>query len=167
MFNLRTWYIKNTPHKYYSEKYSHEMAILHNEINYKHSRLMLRNTMITAVFVFGFIMFAWQEGSRDWKDEFDLKFNQKIYGSIAESSGEGGSSIDDWYSRNNDYSYPKILYDQINIHSLKFIKKNQSLIKLIKVRPSLTVKIFRVSVLYFSLTLSLWAITKNYGLLCW
>jgi hypothetical protein len=95
MFNLRTWYIKNTPHKYYSEKYSHEMAILHNEINYKHSRLMLRNTMITAVFVFGFIMFAWQEGSRDWKDEFDLKFNQKIYGSIAESSGEGGSSIDD------------------------------------------------------------------------
>jgi hypothetical protein len=71
------------------------MSILHNEINYKNSRQMLKNSIIAAVLVFGCVTFIWQEGHRDWKDEFDLKFNQKIYGSIADSSGEGGSSIDD------------------------------------------------------------------------
>jgi hypothetical protein len=44
---------------------------------------MLRNALITSVLVFVTVSFIWQEGTRDWKDEFDLKFNQKIYGSIA------------------------------------------------------------------------------------
>jgi len=36
-----------------------------------------------------------EESARDYKDSFDLKFNQRVYGSIADSSGEGASSMDD------------------------------------------------------------------------
>jgi len=30
MFELRNWYIRNSPHGQYSEKYTNEMAYLHN-----------------------------------------------------------------------------------------------------------------------------------------
>jgi len=38
MFELRKWYVFNTPYKYHAEKYTNEMAHLHNEINYQASR---------------------------------------------------------------------------------------------------------------------------------
>lgn len=34
MFELRKWFVLNSPHKTYSEKYTNEMAHLHNELNY-------------------------------------------------------------------------------------------------------------------------------------
>ena len=30
MYEIRKWFILNTPHKYYAEKYTNEMAHLHN-----------------------------------------------------------------------------------------------------------------------------------------
>jgi hypothetical protein len=36
-----------------------------------------------------------EEYARDWKDRFDLKFMNKAYGTLDDSSGEGASSIDD------------------------------------------------------------------------
>ena len=38
-----------------------------------------------------------EEQAKDWKNNFDLKFNLKAYGSLDDSSGEGNISIDDWF----------------------------------------------------------------------
>ena len=96
MFELRNWYIQNAPHSSHAAKYSNEMAILHNELNYINSKQILTRTLLTAVIVLGYGLFLMEEAPRDYKDQFDLKFNQKTYGSIADSSGEGASSMDDW-----------------------------------------------------------------------
>lgn len=95
MFELRNWYIQNSPHSDYSKRFTHEMAILHNELNYINSKQILNRTLLTAGVVFGIALFVLEEPARDYKDQFDLKFNQKAYGSIADSSGEGASSMDD------------------------------------------------------------------------
>jgi hypothetical protein len=87
MFELRSWYIQNSPHSSYNAKYSNDMAYLHNELNYLNSKQILNRTVLTAVVVLGYAMFVMEESARDYKDEFDLKFNQKAYGSIADSSG--------------------------------------------------------------------------------
>jgi hypothetical protein len=50
---------------------------------------------LTGVIVLGYAMFIMDETAKDYKDQFDLKYNQKAYGSIADSSGEGASSMDD------------------------------------------------------------------------
>ena len=96
MFELRNWYIQNSPHSTHSAKYTNEMAILHNELNYINSKQILTRTVLTGVIVLGYVMFLYDEPARDYKDQFDLKYNQKTYGSIADSSGEGASSMDDW-----------------------------------------------------------------------
>jgi len=72
------------------------MAYLHNELNYMNSKQLLTRGVLTAVVILGYSMFIMEEAARDYKDNFDLKFNQKTYGSIADSSGEGASSMDDW-----------------------------------------------------------------------
>lgn len=87
MFELRNWYIENSPHSNYSTKYSNEMAYLHNELNYLNSKQLLYRTLITATIVLGYSVFVMDEVARDYKDSFDLKFNQRVYGSIADSSG--------------------------------------------------------------------------------
>jgi hypothetical protein len=71
------------------------MAYLHNELNYLNSKQLLSRSFLVAVIVLGYSVFLMEEVARDYKDSFDLKFNQKIYGSIADSSGEGASSLDD------------------------------------------------------------------------
>lgn len=71
------------------------MAYLHNELNYMNSKQLLTRGVLTAVVILGYSMFIMEEAARDYKDSFDLKFNQKTYGSIADSSGEGASSMDD------------------------------------------------------------------------
>lgn len=63
------------------------MAYLHNELNYLNSKQILSRTLLTAVIVLGYAFFVMDECARDYKDQFDLKFNQKAYGSIADSSG--------------------------------------------------------------------------------
>lgn len=96
MFELRNWYIQNSPHSSYGAKYTNEMAYLHNELNYLNSKQLLTRTVLVSAIVFVYSVFLMEEVARDYKDNFDLKFNQKIYGSIADSSGEGASSMDDW-----------------------------------------------------------------------
>ena len=95
MFELRNWYMQNSPHSTYNAKFTNEMAYLHNELNYINSKQILARTILTGVIVLGYACFIMEEPARDYKDSFDLKFNQKVYGSIADSSGEGASSMDD------------------------------------------------------------------------
>ena len=71
------------------------MANLHNELNYQQARLILRRLSLTMLVVLGYMGFIMEEEARDWKDKFDLKFNQKIYGALDNAAGEGGTSIDD------------------------------------------------------------------------
>lgn len=95
MFELRNWYIQNSPHSNYSARYTNEMSILHNELNYLNSKQILARTLLTGLIVLGYGLYVMEEPARDYKDQFDLKYNQRTYGSIADSSGEGASSMDD------------------------------------------------------------------------
>jgi hypothetical protein len=95
MFELRKWFIFNTPHQYYAEKYTNEMTHLHNEINYQHSLLLLKRGVILFGVLYGYFWFFNEPDALDWKDTFDIKFNEKIYGTLVSSAGEGGSSMDD------------------------------------------------------------------------
>ena len=63
------------------------MAYLHNELNYLNSKQLLTRAGLTALIVLGYAVFIMDEVARDYKDSFDLKFNQRTYGSIADSSG--------------------------------------------------------------------------------
>ena len=95
MYQLRLYYIRNSPFKYHSIKYAQEMSLLHKELNFLQSRIILRNLMIVSLFLMG-INLSMGEFAIDWKDKFDNKFNNKAYGSLDDSSGEGNVSIDDW-----------------------------------------------------------------------
>lgn len=94
MFEIRKWFVFNTPHKYYAEKYTNEMTHLHNELNYQHSRLLMRNGALVFSALYVYFWFIMEPDAVDWKDTFDLKHNQKAYGSLVGSAGEGNSSID-------------------------------------------------------------------------
>jgi hypothetical protein len=95
MFETRKWFIFNTPHKYYAEKYTNEMNHLHNELNYQQSRLLLKRGLLVFALIYSYFWFIDEPDAIDWKDTFDLKFSQKVYGSMTSSAGEGGASIDD------------------------------------------------------------------------
>jgi hypothetical protein len=94
MFELRKWFIFNTPHKFYAEKYTNEMAHLHNELNYQHARLMIKRGVAVFGLIYAYFWFLDEEDSIDWKDTFDIKMNEKSYGTLTSSAGEGGSSMD-------------------------------------------------------------------------
>lgn len=95
MFEIRKWFIFNTPHKFYAEKYTNEMNNLHNELNYLHARLLMRRGFLVFALIYSYFWFIDEPIPTDWKDSFDLKFQEKAYGSIAGSAGEGGSSMDE------------------------------------------------------------------------
>ena len=95
MFEMRKWFVLNTPHKFYAEKYTNDMNNLHNEINYQQSRLMLKRAVLVFAIIYGYFWFIDEPDAIDWKDSFDLKFSTKVYGNMVGSAGEGGSSIDD------------------------------------------------------------------------
>ena len=95
MFNLRFFVARNSPHKaqYNTLKYTNDMANLHREINYQQSMIMLRRGAIAIVLILlGFAIM--REPNRDWKDNFELKFLTKAYGTLDDSSGEGSGAID-------------------------------------------------------------------------
>ena len=56
---------------------------------------MLFRMLLTGGLVIGYASFVMDESAIDYKDQFDVKFNTKAYGSAADSSGEGASAIDD------------------------------------------------------------------------
>lgn len=95
MFELRKWFVLNTPHKFHAEKFTNEMAHLHNELNYQHSRLLLRRGALVFGVLYAYFWFAMEPDAIDWKDTFDLKFSEKTYGGLTSSAGEGGSSMDE------------------------------------------------------------------------
>lgn len=107
------------------------MAYLHNELNYINSKQLLTRTVLTGVVVLGYAMFIMEESARDYKDSFDLKYNQKIYGSIADSSGEGASSMDDW-SIKTYFEFVSILAfkQYISMYSNINHKQNKKIINL-------------------------------------
>jgi hypothetical protein len=71
------------------------MAHLHNELNYQHSRLLLQRGLLVFGVLYGYFWFISEPDAIDWKDTFDLKFNEKTYGSLSSSAGEGGASMDE------------------------------------------------------------------------
>lgn len=95
MFELRKWFILNTPHKKYGEKYTNEMTNLHNELNYQQSRTMAIRGFWTFFIIYSYLIFLAPEDAIDWKDHFDIKHNDKTYGTLTSAAGEGGSSIDE------------------------------------------------------------------------
>jgi len=107
------------------------MAYLHNELNYINSKQLLTRTVLTGVVVLGYAMFIMEESARDYKDSFDLKFNQRVYGSIADSSGEGASSMDDW-SIKTYFEFVSILAfkQYISMYSNINHKQNKKIINL-------------------------------------
>lgn len=94
MFELRKWFIFNTPHKFYAEKYTNEMAHLHNELNYQHARLLIKRGAVVFGLIYAYFWFVDEGDAIDWKDTFDIKMNEKSYGTLTSSAGEGGSSMD-------------------------------------------------------------------------
>jgi hypothetical protein len=71
------------------------MALLHNELNYQHARLLLKRGALIFAILYGYFWFIDEPDAIDWKDTFDIKFNEKAYGTLTSSAGEGGSSIDE------------------------------------------------------------------------
>jgi hypothetical protein len=57
MFELRNWYIQNSPHTIYSQKYTSEMAYLHNEMNYINSKQMLFRALLSGAVILGYAVF--------------------------------------------------------------------------------------------------------------
>lgn len=95
MFEIRKWFIFNSPHRHISEKYTNEMAHLHNELNYQHARLLIRNGVLVFGTLYAYFWFVSEPDAIDWKDTFDLKHNERAYGTLTTSAGEGGVSMDE------------------------------------------------------------------------
>lgn len=70
------------------------MAHLHNELNYLHSRLLIKRGVLVFALIYSFFWFVSEPDAIDWKDNFDLKFSERTYGTMTTSAGEGGISID-------------------------------------------------------------------------
>ena len=95
MFHIRQFFVKISPYDTHNCKYTNDMAFLHRELNYISSKIMLKRFLFISAIIFGYSNWVMEEEVRDWKDKFDLKFNNKVYGNLDDSSGEGNNSIDD------------------------------------------------------------------------
>lgn len=95
MFEIRKWFIFNSPHKYHSERYTNEMAHLHNELNYQHARLLIRRGVFVFALLYSYFWLLSEPDAIDWKDTFDIKMSERTYGTLTTSAGEGGISIDE------------------------------------------------------------------------
>ena len=57
MFEMRKWFVLNTPHKFYAEKYTNDMNNLHNEINYQQAHLMLKRGALVFAIIYAHFWF--------------------------------------------------------------------------------------------------------------
>lgn len=89
MFELRDWFIQNTTSNRIANKYSEEMATLHHELNFTTSNIALRRMLLFAAAWIAILLTS-SEPAQDWRDEFDLKYQRKIYGALEEGASEGG-----------------------------------------------------------------------------
>lgn len=95
MFNIRLFFVNNSPYKFYNLKYTNELANLQKELNYLQSRIILRNLILATTGLIIVTNFLIDDFAVDWRDRFDLKFNNRAYGGLDDASGEGNVSIDD------------------------------------------------------------------------
>ena len=95
MFQLRNYVVNNTPYQSTSDKYSNDMANLQKELNSQQANIISKRVATVGALLLFYSLFLLEEEARDWKGQFDLKFNLKAYGSLDDSSGEGNVSIDD------------------------------------------------------------------------
>ncbi|EGR33554.1 hypothetical protein IMG5_049290 [Ichthyophthirius multifiliis] len=89
-YDLRLWYIANSPHEDKNLEYVVQAEQLHNELNYQNSRQFLFRT---AAFLLGielFYMFYDMPKNYDWQDYHEPKHNIQIYGDLEEGGDEGG-----------------------------------------------------------------------------
>jgi hypothetical protein len=93
MFELRDWFIQNTPNYRVATKYTAQMAELHHELNYQTARIALKRIVLFLTAVVLWKMMT-PEHNPDWADRFDAKFQLKTYGSLEEGASEGGSDED-------------------------------------------------------------------------
>lgn len=84
----------NTPHKHHAETFTNDMANLHNELNYQHARLLLRRGVLVFGALYAYFWLIMEPDALDWRDTFDIKFNEKTYGTLPTSAGEGKDAID-------------------------------------------------------------------------
>jgi hypothetical protein len=94
-FELRKWFIFNSPHKHYSEHYTNDMAHLHNELNYLHARLLLKRGALVFGLLYAYFWLLYEPAAIEWKDTFDIKHSERTYGTLTTSAGEGGASMDE------------------------------------------------------------------------
>lgn len=95
MFQLRNYYVNNTPYQTMSDKFTNDMSRLQKEINFLQANLIAKRVGGIALIILFYSFFLMEEEARDWKKNFDIKFNVKAYGSLDDSSGEGNIGMDD------------------------------------------------------------------------
>ena len=88
MFQLRQSFVKFSPFEYHNDKYTNDMAILHKELNYQNANLILKRFLIVVAIWWVYTSFIREETNRDYKDKFDLKFNNKVYGNLDDATSE-------------------------------------------------------------------------------
>lgn len=93
MFELRDWFIQNTPNYRLATKYSAEMCELHHELNYQTSRIALKRMLLFAGVVV-LVALQVEEKNLDWSDKIDVKYQLKTYGALEEGASEGGADED-------------------------------------------------------------------------
>merc|ERR1712146_148363 len=93
-YDLRMWYLQNTPHQDKTVEYAQDLEKIHHELNYLHTRILLRNLMIFTGLFYTFYTFYEVSSHYDWQDAHDPKFSQRLYMELEEGGDEGEEDDD-------------------------------------------------------------------------
>eukprot|EP01017_Pseudomicrothorax_dubius_P025183 TRINITY_DN2690_c0_g1_i1.p1 TRINITY_DN2690_c0_g1~~TRINITY_DN2690_c0_g1_i1.p1 ORF type:complete len:172 (-),score=56.11 TRINITY_DN2690_c0_g1_i1:113-568(-) len=88
MYDLRMWYIQNSPHDERCVKYVHDLERLHNELNYLNMRDYMKRFVLATILFYGFYA-LYTFPSFDWHDNHELKHEIHLYTELDEGSDEG------------------------------------------------------------------------------
>jgi hypothetical protein len=94
MFQLRLYHVNNTPFKFHSDKLTGELAELHKELNFLHSRLFMTRVIIVFAAITVYYLLR-EEDSKDWGDRFDLRYMMNVYGNFEDSTADATESLDE------------------------------------------------------------------------
>ncbi|EWS71671.1 transmembrane protein, putative (macronuclear) [Tetrahymena thermophila SB210] len=89
-YDLRMWYISNSPHEAKNLEYVNELEALHNELNYQNSRQFLFRTVSFLLGWALFYQFYELPKTYDWQDTQEPKHQVPAYGDLEEGGDEGG-----------------------------------------------------------------------------
>jgi hypothetical protein len=56
---------------------------------------MLKKTALVFGLLYTYFWFLSEPDAIDWRDTFDIKINDKTYGAMTSSAGEGNESLDE------------------------------------------------------------------------